>query len=84
MRNDIKLSAKIVHNLDSRSGLWSEDKKDAPKEDEEKKEPTQNEIEQAVSSILLIVASHDYFYTKFNDKFYILFRPLDCHRKIPF
>ncbi|XP_031784780.1 serrate RNA effector molecule homolog isoform X3 [Nasonia vitripennis] len=47
VRNDIKLSAKIVHNLDNRSGLWVEDKKAALAEEEAKKEQSANDIEQA-------------------------------------
>lgn len=50
VRNDIKLSAKIVHNLDNRSGLWVEDKKAALAEEEAKKEQSANDIEQAVSN----------------------------------
>lgn len=53
VRNDIKLSAKIVHNLDSRVGLWADEKKDHDKGDEKKETKTTDqmamEIEQAVS-----------------------------------
>ncbi|XP_046429120.1 serrate RNA effector molecule homolog isoform X1 [Neodiprion fabricii] len=50
VRHDIKLSAKIVHNLDNRIGLWNEDKKDgnASKEGVDGKDSrTSNEVEQA-------------------------------------
>lgn len=53
VRHDIKLSAKIVHNLDNKVGLWREEKKDEsgtkPEEDKENKTQSNNEIEQAVS-----------------------------------
>lgn len=57
VRHDIKLSAKIVHNLDNRVGLWKEDKKDesALKQEEEKENktaPSSSEVEQAVSKTL--------------------------------
>lgn len=69
MRNDIKLSAKIVHNLDNRSGLWAEDKKDSEKKEEEtKKEQTKNEIEQAVSNLKKMVKL-----LKFVEKKFFLF-----------
>lgn len=56
VRHDIKLSAKIVHNLDNRVGLWKEDKKDesASKQEEDKENktaPSSSEVEQAVSKI---------------------------------
>ncbi|XP_017762260.1 PREDICTED: serrate RNA effector molecule homolog isoform X4 [Eufriesea mexicana] len=40
VRHDIKLSAKIVHNLDNRVGLWNEDKRDdnTHKQDDDNKE----------------------------------------------
>ncbi|CAD1479636.1 unnamed protein product, partial [Heterotrigona itama] len=40
VRHDIKLSAKIVHNLDSRVGLWNDEKKDdnTLKQDDDNKE----------------------------------------------
>lgn len=58
VRHDIKLSAKIVHNLDNRVGLWKEEKKDesALKQEEEKENknaPSNNEVEQAVSKICI-------------------------------
>lgn len=58
VRHDIKLSAKIVHNLDNRVGLWKEEKKDegASKQEEEKENktaPNNNEVEQAVSKIYI-------------------------------
>lgn len=52
VRNDIKLSAKIVHNLDQRLGLWVEDKKDNSKSEESKKEQSASEMEQAVSPMV--------------------------------
>lgn len=55
VRHDIKLSAKIVHNLDNRVGLWKEEKKDEGAKSEDEKEnktaPSSNEVEQAVSKI---------------------------------
>ncbi|XP_044011988.1 serrate RNA effector molecule homolog isoform X2 [Aphidius gifuensis] len=36
VRNDIKLSAKIVHNLDTKLGLWNDDKKNDNKSDKKK------------------------------------------------
>jgi len=59
VRHDIKLSAKIVHNLDNRVGLWKEEKKDesASKQEEEKENktaPSNNEVEQAVSKICIL------------------------------
>lgn len=58
VRHDIKLSAKIVHNLDNRVGLWKEEKKDegASKQEEEKENKvaqSSNEVEQAVSKIYI-------------------------------
>ncbi|RLU20650.1 hypothetical protein DMN91_007263 [Ooceraea biroi] len=51
VRHDIKLSAKIVYNLDNRVGLWNEEKKEegASKQEEDKENKTaQNtEVEQA-------------------------------------
>lgn len=59
VRHDIKLSAKIVHNLDNKVGLWREEKKDenAVKQEEEKENKTQssNEVEQAVSIIYVYI-----------------------------
>lgn len=60
VRHDIKLSAKIVHNLDNRVGLWKEEKKDegASKQEEDKENKTQSshtEIEQAVSKNLYML-----------------------------
>lgn len=53
VRHDIKLSAKIVHNLDNRVGLWNEEKKEENlnKQNDDNKENTasQSEVEQAVS-----------------------------------
>lgn len=58
VRHDIKLSAKIVHNLDNRVGLWKEEKKDesAGKQEENKENKTdQNimEIGQSVSKLFV-------------------------------
>lgn len=59
VRHDIKLSAKIVHNLDSRVGLWNEEKRDdnTVKQDDDNKEnkSIQNvhEVEQAVRQQLI-------------------------------
>ncbi|XP_018043808.1 PREDICTED: serrate RNA effector molecule homolog isoform X1 [Atta colombica] len=52
VRHDIKLSAKIVHNLDNKVGLWREEKKDEntiKQEDDKENKTTQssNEVEQA-------------------------------------
>lgn len=59
VRHDIKLSAKIVHNLDNRVGLWKEEKKDEGISKEEEKEnkviQSNNEVEQAVSKICVIM-----------------------------
>lgn len=61
VRHDIKLSAKIVHNLDNRVGLWKEEKKDegASKEDDKENKTTHSshcaEMEQAVNKIYLTV-----------------------------
>lgn len=54
VRQDIKLSAKIVHNLDKRVGLWADEKNEDSAKAEEKKETKTSdqiamEIEQAVS-----------------------------------
>lgn len=53
VRHDIKLSAKIVHNLDNRVGLWNEEKKEEggskQEDDKENKTAQSNEVEQAVS-----------------------------------
>lgn len=56
VRHDIKLSAKIVHNLDNRVGLWNEEKKDdhhASKHEDDNKEnrsaQSARDVEQAVS-----------------------------------
>lgn len=53
VRHDIKLSAKIVHNLDNRVGLWNEEKKEGASKQEDDKEnkiaQSINEVEQAVS-----------------------------------
>lgn len=54
VRHDIKLSAKIVHNLDNRVGLWNEEKKDegVSKQEEDKENKTiqsGHEVDQAVS-----------------------------------
>lgn len=59
VRHDIKLSAKIVHNLDNRVGLWKEDKKsdNASKQEENKENKTaqsNDEVEQAVSSTCVL------------------------------
>lgn len=58
VRHDIKLSAKIVHNLDNKVGLWREEKKDESAKQEEEKEnkttQSSNEVEQAVSKIAFI------------------------------
>jgi len=56
VRHDIKLSAKIVHNLDNRVGLWNEEKKEegASKQEEDKENKIAqniNEVEQAVSKM---------------------------------
>lgn len=57
VRHDIKLSAKIVHNLDNRVGLWNEERKDdhASKQEDDNKEnkSAQNahEVEQAVRAV---------------------------------
>lgn len=60
VRHDIKLSAKIVHNLDHKVGLWREEKKDesVTKQEEDKENkttPSNNEIEQAVSKICVYI-----------------------------
>ncbi|XP_017793039.1 PREDICTED: serrate RNA effector molecule homolog [Habropoda laboriosa] len=53
VRHDIKLSAKIVHNLDNRVGLWNDDKKDdntfKQEDDNKENKSTQNvhDVEQA-------------------------------------
>ncbi|XP_014609079.1 PREDICTED: serrate RNA effector molecule homolog isoform X1 [Polistes canadensis] len=52
VRHDIKLSAKIVHNLDNRVGLWKDEKKEenSNKQNDDNKENTttsQSEVEQA-------------------------------------
>ena len=86
VRHDIKLSAKIVHNLDKRVGLWSEEKKEqvSSKEEHEKKESkssdqTTMEIEQAVSSLkyfhkrLFLLQSSNNSYSS---------RPLDFPQRI--
>lgn len=65
VRHDIKLSAKIVHNLDNRVGLWNDDKKDdnASKHDDDNKEnkSAQNarEMEQAVRRCLIRTCNED-------------------------
>lgn len=61
VRHDIKLSAKIVHNLDNRAGLWKEGKKDeiALKQEESKDNKNSHEIEQAVSKICLSLVNKD-------------------------
>jgi len=56
VRHDIKLSAKIVHNLDNRVGLWNEEKKEegTSKQEEDKENKiaqNTNEVEQAVRFI---------------------------------
>lgn len=59
VRHDIKLSAKIVHNLDHKVGLWKEEKKDESiikqEEDKENKTQSNNEVEQAVSKIFVYI-----------------------------
>lgn len=59
VRHDIKLSAKIVHNLDNKVGLWREEKKDEntikQEEDKENKTTQSNEVEQAVSKICVYI-----------------------------
>jgi DNA-directed RNA polymerase sigma subunit (sigma70/sigma32) len=81
VRNDIKLSAKIVHNLDSRAGLWSEDKKEISKEEETKKEQTANDIEQAVNILNIFLN----YVSKYNILLFIFhFRLLDYRQKIQF
>lgn len=60
VRHDIKLSAKIVHNLDNKVGLWREEKKDesATKPEENKENKTiqsSNEMEQAVSKTCVCI-----------------------------
>lgn len=59
VRHDIKLSAKIVHNLDNRVGLWNEEKKDesAKQEDDKENKTTESnhEVEQAVSKLCAII-----------------------------
>lgn len=60
VRHDIKLSAKIVHNLDNKVGLWREEKKDEntiKQEDDKENKTTQssNEVEQAVSKICIYI-----------------------------
>ncbi|XP_025163712.1 serrate RNA effector molecule homolog isoform X3 [Harpegnathos saltator] len=50
VRHDIKLSAKIVHNLDNRVGLWNGEKKDEVKQEDDKENKTtesNHEVEQA-------------------------------------
>lgn len=59
VRHDIKLSAKIVHNLDNRVGLWKEERKgDGVLKQEENKEnktaQSNDEVEQAVSEICVL------------------------------
>jgi hypothetical protein len=56
VRHDIKLSAKIVHNLDNRVGLWNEEKREegVSKQEEDKENKIAqniNEVEQAVNKI---------------------------------
>jgi len=59
VRHDIKLSAKIVHNLDNKVGLWREEKKDESTKQEEDKEnktiQSSNEVEQAVNTICVYI-----------------------------
>jgi len=59
VRHDIKLSAKIVHNLDNKVGLWREEKKDESSKQEEDKEnktiQSSNEVEQAVNTICVYI-----------------------------
>lgn len=59
VRHDIKLSAKIVHNLDNKVGLWREEKKDESAKQEEEKEnkttQSSNEVEQAVNKICIYI-----------------------------
>jgi len=59
VRHDIKLSAKIVHNLDNKVGLWREEKKDESTKQEEDKEnktiQSINEVEQAVNTICVYI-----------------------------
>lgn len=51
VRNDIKLSAKIVHNLDHRVGLWNEERKEKDGDDNKENSTLINvsDVEQAVS-----------------------------------
>lgn len=71
IRQDIKLSAKIVHNLDNRVGLWNEEKREenSNKQNDDNKENTasQSEVEQAVSRqkffLFLLFSMFDYFIT---------------------
>lgn len=92
VRHDIKLSAKIVHNLDNKVGLWREEKRDesATKQEEDKENKTiqsSNEVEQAVSNTYVYVyyiiyrsrnLSHDCV------KHTCHFRLSDCHLKIQY
>lgn len=89
VRHDIKLSAKIVHNLDNRVGLWNEEKKDESVKQEDDKEnktaESNHEVEQAVSKncILLIMninTKHDQTVTNCACHF----RLLDCRLKIQY
>lgn len=62
VRHDIKLSAKIVHNLDNRVNLWNDEKKDenTKKEDdkENKSAESNHDVEQAVSKMLLFTENY--------------------------
>ena len=92
VRHDIKLSAKIVHNLDNKVGLWREEKKDEntiKQEDDKENKTTQssNEVEQAVSKICIYIYNiidrneiliHNYM------KFAWHFRLSDYHLKIQY
>ena len=52
VRHDIKLSAKIVHNLDNRIGLWNAEKKeDAGAKKDAKSNKNSSDAEQAVSCV---------------------------------
>ena len=88
VRHDIKLSAKIVHNLDSRVGLWDEKKEqESPKEDEKKESKSSDqlamEIEQAVSFIKTPFETYSSdFILMTNNSFNIFCRLLDFLRRI--
>lgn len=60
VRHDIKLSAKIVHNLDNRVGLWNEEKKEDSSHktvDDNKENKSNQNVHEAEQAVRLIYAS---------------------------